>query len=72
MTTPFVMISYTDDMHTFSHEIKVPLVGSDKNYLTRIRLFGLGSSYSRIIRLVYSDKSSYTLVSMHGDVEFGI
>lgn len=72
MSTPFVLISYSDDGgHTFSHEMKKPLVGSDKNYLTRVRLHLQGSAFGRIYRLKYSDKSSFTLVSMHADIEIG-
>ena len=72
MSTPFVMISYSKDGgHTWSHERKKPLVGSDKNYLNRVRIHRIGSAYSLILRVRYSDKSSFTLVSAHADIEIG-
>ena len=70
---PYVMISYSDDGgHTFSHEIKKPLINCRKNYLNRVILRRQGSAYNRIYRLKYSESSSFTLVSAHADVSVGI
>ena len=69
----FVMIDYSDDGgHTFSHEMKMPLVGSDKNYLNRVRLFRQGSAYQRFYRVRYSGERSFTLISAHADISVGI
>ena len=69
----FVMISYSDDGgHTWSAEDWHPLVGVEKNYLTRIVLTQQGSAYNRIYRLVNSDNISFTLISAHADISFGI
>ena len=68
-----VIIQYSDDHgHTWSHEIWRPLVGDDKNYLTRIRLQRQGSAYQRIYRLVYTHPASFTLISAHASIDFGI
>jgi len=73
MATPYVLISYSDDGgETFGHEMKKPLIGDDKNYLTRIRLFRQGSAFGRIYRLKCSDNISFTLISAHADIEAGI
>ena len=73
MSSPQAMISYSDDFgRSFSAEIVVDLVGDAKNYLNRIRLYGLGSSFNRIFRVRCSDNISFTLVAMHGDLEFGL
>ena len=70
---PQVMISYSDDSgRTWSHEMWHNLVGADKNYLTRIRLYQQGSAYNRIYRLKYSVNGSFTLISAHADVEFAL
>jgi len=66
------MISYSDDMgSTYSHEIKRPLLGPDKNRLYHVKLYRQGSSFGRIYRLRHSHKSSFTLVEMFGDLQFG-
>ena len=76
MSTPcvtYVMISYSDDGgHTFSHEIKKPLVTCKKNYLNRVILRRQGSAYNRVYKLKYSDNGPFTLVSAHADVSVGI
>lgn len=73
MSKPQVMISYSDDGgHTWSHEIWKDLVGADKNYLTRIRLFRQGSAYDRRYRIKCSENISFTLVSACADVSVGI
>ena len=71
-TQPYVMISYSDDAGmTFSHEIKKPLVGADKNYLNRVRLFRQGSAFNRVYRLRYSEYSNFTLVEAFADIQVG-
>jgi len=71
--TPFVMIQYSDDGgRTWSAEIWRQLVGDDKNYLNRVRLFRQGTSYNRIYRLTYSEAGSFTIVSAHATIKFGI
>ena len=70
---PYVMISYSDDGgHTFSHEMKKPLLNCNKNYLYRVILRRQGSAYNRVYRLKYSENSSFTLVSAMADVSVGI
>lgn len=72
---PYVMISFSKDGgHTWSHEMKFPLVNCHKNYLNRIVLNGrhIGSAFNLIFRLKYSDNSSFTLVSAHADISVGI
>ena len=69
MSVPYVMISHSDDGGmTWSHEIKKPLVGSDKNYINRIVLQRCGSSYNRVYKVKYSENSNFTLVSAHATV----
>ena len=73
MATPYVMISYSDDGdETWSHEMKKPLVGDDKNYLNRVILRRQGSAYNRVYRLKYTDNSSFTLVSASADISVGL
>jgi len=72
MATPKVAISYSDDIHTFSHEMLKPLVGDDKNYLNRVRLFRQGTTFNRSYRLKYSENSNFTLVSAHATISVGI
>ena len=72
---PYVLISFSKDGgHTWSHEIKKPLVNCNKNYLNRVVLNGrhIGSAYNLILRLRHSEASSFTLVSAHADVSVGI
>ena len=70
---PYVLISYSDDHgHTWSHEMKFPLVDCTKNYLNRVILRRQGSAYDRRYRLKYSENSSFTLVSAHADISVGI
>ena len=76
MSTPcvtYVMISFSDDGgHTFTHEIKKPLVTCKKNYLNRVILRRQGSAYNRIYKLKYSDNGPFTLVSAYADISVGI
>jgi hypothetical protein len=59
----FVMISYSDDGgHTWSHEIKKPLLQDSRNYLFRVILRRQGSAYDRRYRLRYSENKPFTLV----------
>ena len=68
-----VMIQYSDDHgHTWSHEMWFDLVGDDKNYLNRVRLFRQGSAQQRIYRLTYTHPASFTLISAHARISFGI
>jgi len=72
MADPQVMIDYSDDQHTFSHEMWKPLVGDSKNYLNRVIIRRQGSAYNRIYRLRYSEPTSFTLVESYADVSIGI
>jgi len=68
-----VMISVSKDGgNTWGHERWYPLVGSDKNYLTRIVLRRLGCGYDWRFRIRCSDNISFTLVSANADVDVGI
>jgi len=68
-----VVIQYSDDHgHTWSSEIWKPLIGADKNYLNRVRLHRQGSAMQRVYRLVYTYPASFTLVSAHARIRFGI
>ena len=70
---PYVMISYSDDGgHTFSHEIKKPLINCRKNYLNRVILRRQGSAYNRVYRLKYTENSSFTLVEASAEISPGI
>lgn len=73
LSNPQVMIQYSDDGgRTWSHEIWHELVGSDKNYLNRIRLHRMGSAYQRRWRLKCSEDMSFTLISAHADISVGV
>ena len=73
MSTPKVMIQYSDDGgHTWSHEMVFDLVGDDKEYLNRIVLRRQGSAYDRRYRLKCSDNISFTLVKASADISVGI
>ena len=68
-----VMISYSDDGgHTWSHEMRKPLLQDSKNYLFRVVLRRQGSAYDRRYRLRYTEKGSFTLISANADVSVGI
>lgn len=72
MSNPQVMIQYSDDGgETWSHEIWKDLVGDDKNYLNRVRLFRQGSAYNRVYRVKCSENIPFTLVSAHADISAG-
>lgn len=73
MSNPQVMIQYSKDGgETWSHEIWRDLVGDDKNYLNRIRLFNLGVCQQIMFRVKCSEGVSFTLVSAHADIRVGI
>lgn len=70
---PYVMISYSDDGgHTFSHEMKKPLLNCTKNRLYRVILRRQGSAYNRIYRIKYTEPTSFTLVEAWMDASVGI
>ena len=72
-THPYLIIQHSDDHgHTWSAEIWRQLVGLDKNYLNRVRLFRQGAPMDRIYRLTFSDPASFTVISANAKIEFGI
>lgn len=71
--TNYVMISYScDGGETWSSEIKRKLVGSEKNYRNRVIIGPIGSAYGVVFRVRCSDNISFTLVSAHARLTFGI
>ena len=68
-----VIFQYSDDHgHTWSSEMWRAMVGDDKNYLTRFRLQHQGAAHQRVYRIVYTYPASFTLISAHASIDFGI
>ena len=73
MSHPTLVVQFSDDYgHTWSAEQHHPLVGSEKNYMNRVRLFNQGASMGRIYSFTFSDPASFTLISANAKIEFGI
>jgi hypothetical protein len=73
MTNPQAMMQYSDDGgRTWSAEQWRDLVGPDKNYLNRLRFFCQGSCMQRIYRLTHTENQSFTIISAHAKISFGI
>lgn len=69
----YVMIQHSDDGgHTWSGEVWKKLVSEDKNYLNRVRLHNQGSSFNRIYRLAFTGDASFTIISGHARIGFGV
>ena len=68
---PVVMLSFSDDGHSFSSEMWAP-VGRIGQYQTKVEWFNLGSFTSRVIRVRVSDPVHWSIHSAAADIEVGI
>ena len=73
MSNPQVMISYSDDGgHTWSSEMWYNLVGDDKDYQTRIVIYGLPAANQMRFKIRCSEDISFTCVSASASISVGV
>ena len=72
MSDPQLVIQHSDDGgHTWSAEMWYTL-GPEGDYGRRVELFCQGAARQRVYRLRFTDNRSFTIISAHADISFGI